>query len=113
MTHSNRTITLDTPLLVQFRHRVTFTRGVFLVTNPTLRSVLDSPTRGATAEPATRRMVAFIDSNVLDAHPSLPDDIRNYMAVSANATQTQSTSKCSFPELTLVEAVPGGEQAKQ
>jgi 3-dehydroquinate synthase len=35
------------------------------------------------------------------------------MAVSANATQTQSTSKGSFPELTLVEAVPGGEQAKQ
>ncbi len=113
MTHSNRTTTLDTPLSVQLRHRVTFTRGVFLVTNPTLRSVLDSPTRGATAEPATRRMVAFIDSNVLDAHPSLPDDIRNYMAVSANATQTQSTSKGSFPELTLVEAVPGGEQAKQ
>jgi 3-dehydroquinate synthase len=58
-------------------------------------------------------MVAFIDSNVLDAHPSLPDDIRNYMAVSANTTQTQSISKSSFPELTLVEAVPGGEQAKQ
>jgi 3-dehydroquinate synthase len=115
MPHSNRTITLDTPLLVQFRHRVTFTRGVFSVTNPTLRSVLDSPTRGAATEPTTRRMVAFIDSNVLDSHPSLPDDIRNYMAcaTAANTDRVASTNQTSFPELTLVEAVPGGEQAKQ
>ena len=113
MSQSNRTITLDTPLSVPFRHRVTFTRGVFSVTNPTLRSVFDSATQGTTTESATRRVVAFIDSNVLAAHPSLPDDIRAYMAHAAVVSQAPTARQHSFPELTLVESVPGGEPAKQ
>ena len=113
MPQSNRTITLDTPLSVPFRHRVTFTRGVFAVTNPTLRSVFDSATQGTTTESATRRVVAFIDSNVLAAHPSMPDDIRAYMAHAAVVSQATTARQYSFPELTLVESVPGGEPAKQ
>ena len=113
MPQSNRTITLDTPLSVPFRHRVTFTRGVFSVTNPTLRSVFDSSTQGTKAESATRRVVAFVDSNVLAAHPSLPDDIRAYMAHAAGIFQATAVRQHSFPELTLVESVPGGEPAKQ
>ena len=113
MLQSNRTITLDTPLSVPFRHRVTFTRGVFSVTNPTLRSVFDSSTQDTTAESATRRVVAFIDSNVLAAHPSMPDDMRAYMAHAAGISQATTTRQHSFPELTLVESVPGGETAKQ
>jgi 3-dehydroquinate synthase len=113
MPQSNRTITLDTPLSVPFRHRVTFTRGVFSVTNPTLRSVFDSSTQDTTADPATRRVVAFIDSNVLAVHPSMPDDIRAYMAHAAGVPQATTARQHSFPELTLVESVPGGEPAKQ
>lgn len=113
MPQSNRTITLDTPLSVPFRHRVTFTRGVFSVTNPTLRSVFDSATQATTTESATRRVVAFIDSNVLAAHPSLPDDIRAYMAHAVGVSQATTARQHSFPELTLVESVPGGEPAKQ
>jgi 3-dehydroquinate synthase len=113
MPQSNRTITLDTPLSVPFRHRVTFTRGVFSVTNPTLRSVFDSATQDTTADSATRRVVAFIDSNVLAAHPSMPDDIRGYMAHAAGVSQATTARQYSFPELTLVESIPGGEPAKQ
>ncbi|MEN9641071.1 MAG: hypothetical protein RIR77_260 [Planctomycetota bacterium] len=113
MPQSNRTITLDTPLSVPFRHRVTFTRGVFSVTNPTLRSVFDSATQGTTTESATCRVVAFIDSNVLAAHPSMPDDIRAYMTHAAGVSQATTACQYSFPELTLVESMPGGELAKQ
>ena len=113
MPQSNRTITLDTPLSVPFRHRVTFTHGVFSVTNPTLRSVFDLATPGTTTDAATRRVVAFIDSNVLAAHPSMPDDIRAYMTYAAGVSQAATARQHSFPELTLVEAVPGGERAKQ
>lgn len=113
MPQSNRTITLDTPLFVPFRHRVTFTRGVFSATNPTLRSVFDLVTQGTTTDAATRRVVAFIDSNVLAAHPSMPDDIRAYMTYAAGVSQAATARQHSFPELTLVEAVPGGERAKQ
>jgi 3-dehydroquinate synthase len=113
MPQSSRTITLDTPLSVPFRHRVTFTRGVFSVTNPTLRSVFDSATQATTTDTATRRVVAFIDSNVLAAHPSMPDDIRAYMTYAAGISQAATARQHSLPELTLVEAVPGGELAKQ
>lgn len=113
MPQSTRTITLDTPLSVPFRHRVTFTRGVFSATNPTLRSVFDLVTQGTTTDAATRRVVAFIDSNVLAAHPSMPDDIRAYMTYAAGVSQAATARQHSFPELTLVEAVPGGERAKQ
>jgi 3-dehydroquinate synthase len=58
-------------------------------------------------------VVAFVDSNVLAAHPSLPDDIRAYMAHAADIFQATAVRQHSFPELTLVESVPGGEPAKQ
>jgi len=96
MPESSRTITLDTPLSVLFRHRVTFTRGVFSVTNPTLRSVFDLATQATTTDTATRRVVAFIDSNVLAAHPSMPDDIRAYMTYAAGVSQAAKRANIRF-----------------
>ena len=87
---------LDIALSVPFRHRVTFTRGAFDAANATLRSVL------ASDDGLERRLVAFVDSNVLAAHPGIPDRIRAYAAANP-----------AMPEVCLVESVAGGEDAKR
>jgi 3-dehydroquinate synthase len=81
---------------VPLRHRVTFTRGAFDAANATLRSVL------ASDDGLERRLVAFVDSNVLAANPGIPDRIRAYAAAHP-----------AMPAVCLVEAVAGGEQAKR
>ena len=87
---------LDIPLSVPFRHRVTFTRGAFDAANATLRSVL------ASDDGLERRLVVFVDSNVLAANPGIPDRIRAYAATHP-----------AMPAVCLVEPVAGGEQAKR
>jgi len=87
---------LDVPLSVPFRHRVTFTRGSFDPANATLRSVL------ASDDGLERRLIAFVDSNVLAAHPGIPDRIRAYAAAHP-----------AMPSVCLVESVIGGEEAKR
>jgi 3-dehydroquinate synthase len=87
---------LDIPLSVPLRHRVTFTRGAFSAANATLRSVL------ASDDGLERRLVAFVDSNVLVANPGIPDRIRAYAAAHP-----------AMPAVCLVESVAGGEQAKR
>ena len=113
MPSDRRTITLDTPLAVRFRHRVTFTHRVFSLENPTLRSVLSDAANCEHSGTTARRAIAFVDSNVLAAHPLLADQLRAYMAQAATTTDASRSSVTPFPELTLVEAVPGGEAAKQ
>lgn len=113
MPNARRTTSLDTPLLVHFRHRVTFTHDVFAVTNPTLRSVFDLPMSGAQSDPTNQRAIVFVDSNVLAANPSLPHDIQTYMTHAATGEHGSKAGKHSFPELTMVESVVGGEAAKQ
>jgi 3-dehydroquinate synthetase len=75
---------------------VTFTRGVFDPANATLRSVL------ASDDGLERRLVAFVDSNVLAAHPGIVEQIRSYAAAHP-----------AMPAVCLVESVAGGEQAKR
>ena len=113
MLSHRRTITLDTPLAVRFRHRVTFTHNVLSLGNPTLRSVLGDAANGENSGTVARRAIAFIDSNVLVAHPLLPDQLRAYMAHAATTARALHPRLAPFPELMLVEPVIGGEAAKQ
>jgi 3-dehydroquinate synthase len=113
MLSHRRTITLDTPLAVRFRHRVTFTHNVLSLGNPTLRSVLGDAANGENSGTVARRAIAFIDSNVLAAHPLLPDQLRAYMAHAATAARALHPRLAPLPELMLVEPVLGGEAAKQ
>jgi 3-dehydroquinate synthase len=113
MLSHRRTITLDTPLAVRFRHRVTFTHNVLSLGNPTLRSVLGDAANGENSGTVARRAIAFIDSNVLAAHPLLPDQLRAYMAHAATAARALHPRLAPFPEFMLVEPVLGGEAAKQ
>lgn len=113
MLSHRRTITLDTPLAVRFRHRVTFTHNVLSLGNPTLRSVLGDAASGENSGTVARRAIAFIDSNVLAAHPLLPDQLRAYMAHAATAARALHPRLAPLPELMLVEPVLGGEAAKQ
>lgn len=87
----------DRPFHVDFRHRVRFTRDAFHPDNDALASVCqdDSP----------RRLIAFIDSGVHDAHPGLGDRLANYLAARSRRGE-------KVPQLKMIEVACGGEGAK-
>ena len=92
---------------VPFRHRVTFTRDALDPANATLRTAF-AEGGGFVGRPDAaagghgRRVVAFVDSGVLSAHPALAERLSAYLRAHP-----------SMPELAVVEAVPGGEDAKR
>jgi 3-dehydroquinate synthase len=90
-------LTFDSPAQLPLRHRVLFTSGALAAANPALASALADP-----AAEAPRRLVAFVDSGVADAHPTLGTELRAYLAAHPG-----------MPELALVEQVPGGERCKR
>ena len=88
---------LDRSFQVDFKHRVRMTRDALHPDNATLSSVLcDSP---------DRRVIAFVDSGVHQAHPDLGDRLANYLGARAALGE-------SVPQLRAVEIVTGGEAAK-
>src|SRR5579862_3031615 len=80
---------------VKFSYDVVFTRGLFEISNSTLRDIL--PHTGAPA-----RMAVFIDSGVHKAWPSLPEKILAWAGTHKDAVY--------LPERPMI--VPGGEESK-
>lgn len=81
---------------VHFEYKVFFTEKLFESTNPVLRDYLVSqPTDNR------KKLLFVLDQGVIDHHPGLPKQIKNYLA--------------EMPSFSLVEnmlLVPGGEQSK-
>ncbi len=87
----------DRSFHVDFHHRVRFTCDAFNPDNSALAAVC--------ADGTNRRMIAFIDSGVHDAHPDIANQLGSYLAARAHLGDP-------MPELRAVETVPGGECAK-
>lgn len=81
---------------VRFEYKVFFTEHIFAAGNPVFREYLLSQ------QTDTRKKLLFVlDQGVVDHHPGLPLQIKNYLA--------------ELPSFSLVEnmlLIPGGEQAK-
>ncbi len=90
-------MTLDRSFQVQLRQRVLFTQDVFSPENTTLASVC--------CDTLQRRVIAFIDSGVHQAHPDIGERLANYLGARAKIGEP-------VPELKMVEVVSGGEEAK-
>lgn len=93
---SQQPTTLDTHLNVAFHHQVHFTQGALDPANPVLNQALV----GQNLPPA--RLIAFIDGNLLSAHPKIPEQLRAY-----------ASQHPGFPTVELVASVTAGEAAKR
>ncbi|WP_375445933.1 3-dehydroquinate synthase [uncultured Fibrella sp.] len=82
---------------VPFTYTVSFTNSLFSVTNPVFRTFLNQQVMGK----LVRKVLVVIDEGVAQHHPSLANDVRTYLAQSANVILAAEP---------LV--VPGGEAAK-
>ncbi|MDA0213776.1 MAG: 3-dehydroquinate synthase [Planctomycetota bacterium] len=90
-------MSFDRSFHVELRHRVRFTQDVFSPENATLAS--------ACCDTLQRRVIAFIDSGVHQAHPNIGERLANYLGARAKIGD-------QVPELKMVEVVNGGEGAK-
>ena len=85
---------IDQVVEVTFRYPVRFTQGFLRPENTVLRDVVDAEGPG--------RLLFVIDEGVAEAHPSLVDDVVEYMEAHADALE--------LPAAPIV--VPGGEAIK-
>jgi 3-dehydroquinate synthase len=82
---------------VKFEYQVYFTAGIFNQTNTLFNDFL----LGSGASASLRKILFVADSGVIDAHPNLIDDIKNYFSY-YNTIQL-------IPDILIV---PGGEGVK-
>jgi 3-dehydroquinate synthase len=82
---------------VKFEYQVYFTSGIFNQTNTLFNDFL----LGSGASASFRKILFVADSGVIDAHPKLIDDIKNYLSY-YNTVQL-------IPDILIV---PGGENVK-
>ena len=92
--------------LVPVRYPVYFTTGVFAASNPLLRDIVTSASRGINAatpeDHLPAKAVVVVDRGVDEAHSALLDSIAAYCGTHANALTLAAP----------VLVVPGGEQVK-
>jgi len=81
-------------LCVVFSYPVFFTRRVFDAANPTLAGVLEAP--------SPRRLLIYLDSGLVEAHPYLPQAAADYAG-----SNLRSVELAAEPRI-----LPGGERAK-
>jgi 3-dehydroquinate synthase len=82
---------------VKFEYQVYFTAGIFNQTNTLFNDFLV----GSSTSPSLRKILFVADSGVIDTHPKLIDDIKNYFSY-YNTIQL-------IPDILIV---PGGEGVK-
>jgi 3-dehydroquinate synthase len=82
---------------VKFEYQVYFTAGIFDQTNTLFNDFLV----GSSTSPSLRKILFVADSGVIDTHPKLIDDIKNYFSY-YNTIQL-------IPDILIV---PGGEDVK-
>ncbi|MDB5001303.1 MAG: aroB [Mucilaginibacter sp.] len=82
---------------VKFEYQVYFTAGIFNQTNTLFNNFLV----GSSTSPSFRKILFVADSGVIEAHPKLIDDIKNYFSY-YNTVQL-------IPDILIV---PGGEGVK-
>ena len=82
---------------VHFEYKVFFTERLFEIANPVFSGYLKSQQTDN-----TKKLLFVLDQGVVDHHPGLPDQIKNYLA--------------TVPSFSLVEdmiIIPGGELSKK
>ncbi len=94
----NKTMTYNQEFAVDFNYPVCFSESVFSPDSPLLANTIDRLN-----EKRVHKTVVYADENVLKAHPSLSENIRDYFKTHPNQLELASGP---IP-------VPGGEQAKQ
>jgi 3-dehydroquinate synthase len=93
--HGLPTVPVDASFMVDYVHRLRFTRHGFDPANPVLREVLGE------AEASSGRLVAFVDQGVIDAWPDIGERIADYVH-----------SVPGFDMAGDIRCIPGGEAAK-
>lgn len=96
-------MSLDRPFHVDFVHRVRFTRDALDPGNPDFAEAFAEPT--VEDGVPRRRAIVFIDDGILRCTPDFPEKIATYFGA-------QARLGLPVPEIRSVEAVPGGESAK-
>jgi 3-dehydroquinate synthase len=89
---------MESQFSVEYAQRVLFTRDVFAHGNRMLRELL----AGAKEGNRVTKALVFVDSHVLAAHPSLPEELKSYAAAHADVF-----SLAGPPVI-----IPGGEPCK-
>ena len=92
----------DTPFSVGFVHRLRFTQDALAPGNPTLAQSLQDSAHGSRLDNTPARVLAFIDSGVLNHWPTLPDQIAAYVGA----------HRSSMTLVAPIQTVLGGEACK-